>query len=31
MADYTPSSGNVFKDLELPTPEGKVGKSEIGV
>ena len=29
MADYTPSSGNVFKDLELPTPEERLAKAKL--
>lgn len=29
MADYTPSSGNVFKDLELPTPEERLEKAKL--
>lgn len=29
MADYTPSSGNVFKDLELPAPEERLEKAKL--
>ena len=29
MADYTLSSGNVFKDLGLPEPEEKLAKAEL--
>ena len=29
MADYTLSSGNVFKDLELPEPEKKLAKAKL--
>ena len=29
MADYTLSSGNVFKDLGLPEPEKKLAKAEL--
>ena len=29
MADYTLSSGNVFKDLELPEPEEKLAKAKL--
>ncbi len=29
MADYTPSSGNIFKDLELPAPEERLEKAKL--
>ena len=29
MADYTLSSGNVFKDLELPAPEERLEKAKL--
>lgn len=29
MADYTFSSGNVFKDLELPAPEERLEKAKL--
>ena len=29
MADYTVSSGNVFKDLGLPSPEEKLAKAKL--
>jgi len=29
MADYTLSSGNVFKDLGLPSPEEKLAKAKL--
>ena len=29
MADYTPSSGNIFKDLELPVPEERLEKAKL--
>ena len=29
MTDYTPSSGNVFKDLELPAPEERLEKAKL--
>ena len=29
MADYTPSSGNVFEDLELPAPEERLEKAKL--
>lgn len=29
MADYTSSSGNVFKDLELPAPEERLEKAKL--
>lgn len=29
MADYTPSSGNVFKDLDLPAPEERLEKAKL--
>ncbi len=29
MADYTPSSGNVFKDLELPSPNERLAKAKL--
>ena len=29
MADYTVSSGNVFKDLGLPEPEEKLAKAKL--
>ena len=29
MANYTPSSGNVFKDLGLPEPEEKLAKAKL--
>ena len=29
MADYTASSGNVFKDLGLPSPEEKLAKAKL--
>jgi len=29
MADHTPSSGNVFKDLELPAPEERLEKAKL--
>ena len=29
MADYTLSSGNVFKDLGLPEPEKKLAKAKL--
>ena len=30
MADYTPSSGNVFKDLGLPDPDERLAKAKLG-
>ena len=29
MADYTLSSGNIFKDLELPLPDERLAKAEL--
>ncbi|RKU29106.1 transcriptional regulator [Candidatus Poribacteria bacterium] len=29
MANYTLSSGNVFKDLELPTPDERLAKAKL--
>ena len=29
MADYTSSSGNVFKDLEFPAPEARLEKAKL--
>ena len=29
MTDYTPSSGNVFKDLELPNPDERLAKAKL--
>ena len=29
MTDYTPSSGNVFKDLELPSPDERLAKAKL--
>ena len=29
MADYTPSSGNVFKDLGLPSPNERLAKAKL--
>ena len=29
MADYTPSSGNVFKDLGLPDPDERLAKAKL--
>ncbi len=29
MVDYTPSSGNVFEDLELPAPEERLEKAKL--
>ena len=29
MADYTVSSGNVFKDLELPAPDERLAKAKL--
>ena len=29
MTDYTPSSGNVFKDLELPDPDERLEKAKL--
>ena len=29
MADYTHSSGNVFKDLELPDPDERLAKAKL--
>ena len=29
MADYTPSSGNVFKDLGLPSPDERLAKAKL--
>ena len=29
MADYTPNSGNVFKDLELPSPNERLAKAKL--
>ncbi len=29
MANYTLSSGNVFKDLELPSPEERLAKAKL--
>ena len=29
MADYTPSSGNVFKDLGLPNPDERLAKAKL--
>ena len=29
MADYTVSSGNVFKDMGLPSPEEKLAKAKL--
>ncbi len=29
MADYTRSSGNVFKDLELPNPDERLAKAKL--
>ena len=29
MTDYTSSSGNVFKDLELPSPDERLAKAKL--
>ena len=29
MEDYTPSSGNVFKDLGLPSPDERLAKAKL--
>ncbi len=29
MTDYTPSSGNVFKDLGLPSPDERLAKAKL--
>ena len=29
MSDYTSSSGNVFKDLELPSPDERLAKAKL--
>ena len=29
MTDYTPSSGNVFKDLGLPNPDERLAKAKL--
>ena len=29
MPDYIPSSGNVFKDLGLPTPDERLAKAKL--
>ncbi len=29
MADHTPSSGNVFKDLGFPNPDGRLAKAKL--
>ena len=29
MADYTRSSGNVFKDLEIPSPDERLAKAKL--
>ncbi|MCE2394867.1 XRE family transcriptional regulator [Candidatus Poribacteria bacterium] len=29
MADYTPSAGNVFKDLGLPSPNERLAKAKL--
>ena len=29
MADYTLSSGNIFKDLELPSPDERLAKAKL--
>ena len=29
MEDYTPSSGNVFKDLGLPAPDERLAKAKL--
>ncbi len=29
MRNYTPSSGNVFKDLELPNPDERLAKAKL--
>ena len=29
MSNYTPSSGNVFKDLELPNPDERLAKAKL--
>ena len=29
MADYTVSSGNVFKDLDLPFPDARLAKAKL--
>ena len=31
MADYTLSSGNVFKDLGLPNPDERFAKAKLGI
>jgi len=30
MADYTVSSGNIFKDLEFPNPDEELAKVKLG-